>query len=145
MPPVTNVWCSKAFLTSLVLMDLAEVIAAASSRPVHQPSLPSLISLVVMPAAFIAAMYALVSSIPGCVAELGETAVRKLVGEPMRYTFCIALGPPVAWTKLEVAQPEHSLIGIVGFCALTDLMNVIVSGPGVRPSTMICGFAASSF
>src|SRR5580693_4213505 len=55
----------------------------------------------------------------------------------------MAVAPPTALTNVDVAHPEHSLIGMVGFCARTALMNVIVSGPGISPRTMICGLAFS--
>ena len=57
--------------------------------------------------------------------------------------FCIAVAPPAAETKLGISQPEHSLIGMVGSCALMALMAVIESVPGTRPKRMICGLAAS--
>src|SRR5215469_18106391 len=57
--------------------------------------------------------------------------------------FDIVVGPPTALTNWLVAHPEHSPIGIVGFCARMDLRKVIVSGPGVRPRMMTCGLAFS--
>ena len=57
--------------------------------------------------------------------------------------FFITDGPPAAEMKLGSSQAEHSLIGIVGFCARIARIAVIESVPGTRPNRMICGLAAS--
>src|SRR5277367_6949261 len=57
--------------------------------------------------------------------------------------FDITDGPPAAEMKLGSSQAEHSLIGIVGLCALIARIAVIESVPGTRPNRMICGLAAS--
>src|SRR5579875_2328789 len=58
--------------------------------------------------------------------------------------FFITEGPPTAAMKLGSSHAEHSLIGMVGFCARIARIAVIESVPGTRPNKMICGLAASS-
>src|ERR1700743_2214744 len=88
-------------------------------------------------------MYCLVSAIAGWLAAFAAMSSTRDCGEPSRNTLFMAVGPPAAWMKLGVAQPEHSAIGIAGFCARIALIAVMVSEPGISPSTMSCGFALS--
>ena len=56
---------------------------------------------------------------------------------------CIPVTPPAEAMNELVVQPEHSEIGMFGFCARIAFSTEKVGSPGIRPSTMICGFAAS--